>query len=268
MAAYRYWRSLFARCGFGAGTNPSGNFACVVVRVYLYDSDGVQKASNSTGIATADAQFSDSYLPRYSFDDDPTSSWASPAMNNSAQYFVSLTFDFGFDVDIASVTWAIETSNAPQGAQMLASHDGVVWDVVTVPLMWPYPTATPTLHTAAIVAPVVFPIDVDTYVDEGATVPTMVNSGGGNESTAPAYSGFGFIAGEVEDSGSPPAPLSRQVRLYSEVDGRLVAVTESAKDGTYRFDKLDTAQPFVAIAFDRTRNYNAAIKDNLKAVLE
>lgn len=269
MAAYRFWKSLFVRCGFGAGSNPSGNFATVCLRVYLYDSDGVQKAFNTSGVASADFIYSSSYLPQYSFDDDPGSSWASPAVNNTAQYFVGLTFDFGFDVDIASAEWAIETSNAPQGAQMLASHDGVTWDVVSEAILWPYPTVTPTVHGVTIAPPIDFPISENSDIDfVGPALPSFSGNGGGSESNTPMYGGHGFIAGEVEDSSMPAAPLSRQVRLYAEEDGKLVAVTESAADGSYRFNHLDLAQPFVAVAFDYTRNYNAAIKDNLKAVHE
>lgn len=70
------------------------------------------------------------------------------------------------------------------------------------------------------------------------------------------------IAGAVKIDDTPDIPVSRRVRLFDQLSGRLVRETWSAEDGSYSFDKIADRKFFV-VAFDHTLQDNAAIKDQI-----
>ena len=76
-----------------------------------------------------------------------------------------------------------------------------------------------------------------------------------------ALAGVGYIAGQAPGiltvAGTPAV---RRIELYDELTGRLVGVTQSAANGTYRFDNLNPARTYRVIAFDNERIYNSVIR--------
>ena len=75
----------------------------------------------------------------------------------------------------------------------------------------------------------------------------------------PFTSKLSVIAGTTFELGQP---VSRPVRIYSRVNGALVASTQSNEFGEYKaYLPLDTAYTIVSI--DSNKNFNAVIQDNV-----
>lgn len=82
-------------------------------------------------------------------------------------------------------------------------------------------------------------------------------------------SGSGYIAGEAPGLVTVAGvPARRRVELRDKTTGRLVGVTLSGSDGTYRFDGLNPARKFVVMAFDHQLVYNAVIRDNITPAVD
>lgn len=82
--------------------------------------------------------------------------------------------------------------------------------------------------------------------------------------------GVGYIRSTVKKKSDPVnLPLRRRVRLYSEIDGRLLRETWSrASDGMYEFLNLDPTARYTVVAYDYEHNYRASIADNLTATVD
>jgi len=82
------------------------------------------------------------------------------------------------------------------------------------------------------------------------------------------FGGKGVIEGTVSKKATSNTPLQRKVQLYSAQTNILVAETWSDETGNYRFDHLDTDQPFTVIAHDYQQHYRAVIADQLRPTAE
>lgn len=77
--------------------------------------------------------------------------------------------------------------------------------------------------------------------------------------------GPGYITGIVKVLDVPSA---RAVRLYDRVSGELLRTTQSASDGSYRFNNVQLSRKYMAVALDDAGNtvvYDAAVKDMIEA---
>lgn len=74
-----------------------------------------------------------------------------------------------------------------------------------------------------------------------------------------------FLAGTVQIDATPDVPVSRRVRLFDSLSGRLVRETWSAADGAYSFTKIRAGTYFVT-AHDHTLEHGAVIRDRIEAV--
>lgn len=74
------------------------------------------------------------------------------------------------------------------------------------------------------------------------------------------------VAGTVAIDGSPVTPVSRRVRLFHRLSGRLVRETWSAADGTFAFERIKAGE-YLVVTDDHTRTYNAVAADAVQAVL-
>lgn len=71
------------------------------------------------------------------------------------------------------------------------------------------------------------------------------------------------IAGTVAIDDSPDIPVSRRVRLFHRLSGRMVRETWSAPvSGAYEFRNL-RSQLYLVVSHDHTGVYNAAVKDSI-----
>lgn len=74
--------------------------------------------------------------------------------------------------------------------------------------------------------------------------------------------GPGTIAGTTKNTGTPPTPVRRRVRLHEQSSGRLVRETWSDASGAYTFAGLCLTRYYV-VSFDHTGQYGGVIADNL-----
>ena len=81
-----------------------------------------------------------------------------------------------------------------------------------------------------------------------------------------AFKGPGHVSGTLKVVN---VPAIRTVRLYDRLTGELLRTTQSAADGSFRFDGLEVGRKFIALGQDEDYpvKYNAAVADFLEAVL-
>jgi hypothetical protein len=77
--------------------------------------------------------------------------------------------------------------------------------------------------------------------------------------------GWCRVVGTVSIDATPDVPVSRRVRLFDALTGRVIREVWSAADGTYSFNGIRAGTYFV-IAHDHTLEYNAVIRDRIEAV--
>lgn len=77
--------------------------------------------------------------------------------------------------------------------------------------------------------------------------------------------GAHFVAGSVLIDATPDVPVSRRVRLFDALTGRVIRETWSAADGSYSFTKIRAGTYFVT-AHDHALEYNAVIRDRIEAM--
>ena len=71
------------------------------------------------------------------------------------------------------------------------------------------------------------------------------------------------IIGTTKNTGAPPTPVRRRVRLHEQSSGRLVRETWSdATTGAYSFTGLRLTTYYV-VSFDHTGGFGGVIADNL-----
>lgn len=76
-------------------------------------------------------------------------------------------------------------------------------------------------------------------------------------------SGPGVITGTTKNTGAPPTPVRRRVRLYEQSSGRIVRETWSdATTGAYSFTGLRLTAYYV-VGFDHTGEFGGVLADNL-----
>lgn len=88
---------------------------------------------------------------------------------------------------------------------------------------------------------------------------------GGPLRTDSVDGGAYFVAGTVQIDATPDVPVSRRVRLFDALTGRVIRETWSAADGTYSFTKIRAGTYFVT-AHDHTLEHGAVIRDRIEAV--
>lgn len=87
-----------------------------------------------------------------------------------------------------------------------------------------------------------------------------------------AFGGAGYLAGELSDDPEIPhgivtvndVPGAREIRVSDRLTGRLVAVTWSNTDGTYRIDGLNPTLEFDVVARDWSRTWQDVIVGAVK----
>lgn len=71
------------------------------------------------------------------------------------------------------------------------------------------------------------------------------------------------ITGTTKNTGTPPVPVGRLVRLHDQRSGEIVLqVWSDATTGAYSFDSI-RAGVFYVVSFDHTNTFGAVIADNL-----
>lgn len=74
-----------------------------------------------------------------------------------------------------------------------------------------------------------------------------------------------YVAGTVQIDATPDVPVSRRVRLFDSLSGRLIREVWSGADGAYAFLKIRAGTYFVT-AHDHTLEHGAVIRDRIEAV--
>lgn len=76
-------------------------------------------------------------------------------------------------------------------------------------------------------------------------------------------SGPGTITGTTKNTGSPPTPVRRRVRLHEQSSGRIVSETWSdATTGAYSFTGLRLTRYYIT-AFDHTGTFGGVIETDI-----
>ena len=71
------------------------------------------------------------------------------------------------------------------------------------------------------------------------------------------------ITGTTKNTGTPPVPVGRLVRLHDQKTGEIVRqVWSDAATGAYSFDHIRSGV-FYVVSFDHTNTFSAVIADNL-----
>ena len=68
------------------------------------------------------------------------------------------------------------------------------------------------------------------------------------------------IKGQVKEVG---APIPCRLRLFEKISGRLIADKLTDENGNYQFLGLNTNLKTFIVAFDRNKQFNAVIQDNV-----
>jgi hypothetical protein len=97
-------------------------------------------------------------------------------------------------------------------------------------------------------------------------------------STAQAYAGKGFLAGEGPSASEPDAVDGRFRILNQPAQGRIlvfdrgttncIASVLSKPDGTWRLDRLDPALVLTVVGYDDSGRQNAAVQDWVRPAVE
>ena len=92
----------------------------------------------------------------------------------------------------------------------------------------------------------------------------MIAIGGAHVLISETFDGGEFqIVGTTKNTGTPPAPVRRRVRLHEQISGRIVRETWSdATTGAYSFTGLRLTTYYV-VGFDHTGAFGGVIADNL-----
>ena len=92
----------------------------------------------------------------------------------------------------------------------------------------------------------------------------MIAIGGAHVLISETFDGGAFqIVGTTKNTGTPPTPVRRRVRLHEQSSGRLVRETWSdATTGAYSFTGLRLTAYYV-VSFDHTGAFGGVIADNL-----
>jgi hypothetical protein len=76
-------------------------------------------------------------------------------------------------------------------------------------------------------------------------------------------SGLGQITGTTKNTGTPPTPVRRRVRLHEQSSGRIVRETWSdATTGAYSFSGLRVTRYYI-VGFDHTGLYSGVIETDV-----
>ena len=77
------------------------------------------------------------------------------------------------------------------------------------------------------------------------------------------HTGNRRIIGTTKNTGTPPVPVGRLVRLHDQKTGEILRqVWSDATTGAYSFDSI-RAGVFYVVSFDHTNTFRAVIADNL-----
>lgn len=92
----------------------------------------------------------------------------------------------------------------------------------------------------------------------------MIAIGGAHVLISETFDGGEFqIVGTTKNTGTPPTPVRRRVRLHEQSSGRIVRETWSdATTGAYTFAGLRLTVYYV-VGFDHTGQYAGVLADNL-----
>lgn len=94
----------------------------------------------------------------------------------------------------------------------------------------------------------------------------MIAIGGAHVLISETFDGGAFqIVGTTKNTGTPPTPVRRRVRLHEQSSGRIVRETWSdATTGAYTFAGLRQTLYYVT-AFDHTGTYGGVIETDVTA---
>ena len=77
------------------------------------------------------------------------------------------------------------------------------------------------------------------------------------------HAGNRRIIGTTKNTGTPPVPVGRLVRLHDQKNGEIVRqVWSDSATGAYSFDNIRPGV-FYVVSFDHTNTFGAVIADNL-----
>lgn len=251
MATYRYWRLGMNR---GAQTSPISAFE-------LYNTTG---GTDQTGSGVATAKGVIGGAAANAFDRSSSTYWYD-SVSAGGDGLTWLQYDFGAPTSINQIIARNPTTAVASNDVLIwisASNDLVAWDAVGRAQIMTHATSSTATWDTTTQSSVLTPAHVFDH-EVSTPWPPVVSGFSFHASQANPDTGPGFIAGEVDITGTPNTPAMRKVRAHVSANGLLARETWSDPvTGAYRFDGL-AREPFYVVALDYQLNYNAVVKDNV-----
>ena len=243
MTAARYWRVTFSNSSGGLSTN-----------IWLDEVEFLDSSSQiipaTGGSVIASGEYSAAYPKEQAFDGLTTSNGWSSDVGTWPQWI-----GYVFSAPVAPAYVRLKLPENASASDELPVIGGIFVDWSDDGISW--------IGGA--------PSVVSGSIDVGQTIVCTVVAGSLPRSIGTIHrtpdvgfdSGPLQIIGTTKNTGTPPTPVRRRVRLHEQSSGRLVReVWSDATTGAYSFTGLRLTTYYV-VSFDHTNTFAAVIADNL-----